>query len=287
MKFKSRMVGGWRTLGTLAAMGLALGTAGLAQAQNATSGSRATWSLIDNGTPAPGRPWSLGVWSRELGAMSRSAPGMWNRFELTASGPNSPQGLGDSVTGLGASSVLGLQMHVAGDGAAGSDAWTPKITMGLQQKSFYPAPYSTPAGPMLHPPGSRTTATDLYLSASKLFPAQGLLLNATLRASRNPYGLAVQGGYSLRPELSVAFLLSNNISMGAEYRFRAANVDPLARGPLGESLRDDDGRDLYIAWAPYKNLSLTLAYVGEGRSMPGLTVTRRPSRSYFAAEYSF
>jgi hypothetical protein len=269
-------------------MGLALGTAGLAQAQNAAGGSRAAWSLIDNGAPATAsQPWGLRAWSRELGAMSRTAPGAWNRFELTVSGPNSLQGLGDSVSGLEASSVLGLQVHVAGDRASAGDSWMPQFAMGLQQKSFYPGGYSASAGPMLHLPGGKTTATDFYLSASKLFPAQGLLLNATLRGSRSPYGLAFQSGYSLRPELSVAFLLSNNIAVGAEYRFRAGNVDPLARGPMGESLRDDDGRDLYIAWAPYKNLSLTLAYVGEGRSMPGLTVTRRPSRGYFAAEYSF
>jgi hypothetical protein len=263
MKFRTAMVS------TLAA-GLALAAASQASAQQAAEGTALAWGQ--------------GNWARGL-PTGGLAPGFWDRVEISVGSANPavpPAAFGGAVP----MSVLGLKVRVAGNAMPGNDSWLPQIAVGLQQRSLYPAS----AGPAWHLPTGRTSSTDFYVSASKLLPAQGVLLNATVRARPNSptaLGAAGRDSYSLRPELSVAFLLSRNLAIGAEYRFKPGNGDAARGMGLGDGLRDEDAKDLYIAWAPHKNLSLTLAYVGQDRTMPGLTVNRRPARSYFSAELSF
>jgi hypothetical protein len=106
---------------------------------------------------------------------------------------------------------------------------------------------------------------DAYVSATKLFLAQGVLVNGTLRATRaNQNGLLGFGSvehpnYQFRPELSVAWLLRRDLAVGAEYR---AKPDNLAFA--GSAFREDAWRDVFVAWAPTKHASLTLAYVELG-----------------------
>ena len=42
-----------------------------------------------------------------------------------------------------------------------------------------------------------------------------------------------------------------------------------------------------IAWAPSKNLSLTLAYVDLGRIVPGVTNNRKQKGAYLSAQVAF
>ena len=58
----------------------------------------------------------------------------------------------------------------------------------------------------------------------------------------------------------MAWLLRKNLALGAEYRFKPNHLQALgAAAGLGAALREDDWKDLFVAWAPSKNLSLTLA----------------------------
>ena len=136
----------------------------------------------------------------------------------------------------------------------------------------------------------------MYVSATKLLLAQSLLLNGTLRythANQNGllgFGAAAPGksGRSLQPEFSVAYLVRKDLAVGAEYRFKPNNLQALgAAAGLGAALREDDWKDLFIAWAPSKNLSLTLAYVDLGRSVPGVTANRRQTGYYLSAQVAF
>ena len=56
---------------------------------------------------------------------------------------------------------------------------------------------------------------------------------------------------------------------------------------LGDGLRSSDWKDVFIAWAPSKNLSLTLAYVDLGLIVPGTTAKRRQTGAYLSAQIAF
>lgn len=183
--------------------------------------------------------------------------------------------------------ILGLKLRVAGDAVLDSDRWMPQIAVGLQHKR-------TDAGalaPTLFGPlGARRSGTDVYVSATKLFLAPGIVVNGTLRATRaNQNGLLGFGGaqgrsYQLKPEISVAKLLSPQVAVGAEFR---AKPDNLNRSVLGDgALRENGWFDVFVAWAPSKQVSLTAAYVDLGRIAPAVQ-PRRQTGAYLSAQLAF
>jgi hypothetical protein len=126
--------------------------------------------------------------------------------------------------------------------------------------------------------GARRDGVELYASATKLLLAQGLLLNATLRATKaNQNGLLGFGGTAHdriqpMPELSAAWLLQRTLAVGAEYRRKPDNLNPSL---LGNGLKEDDWWDVFIAWAPSRHASLTLAVVDLGRIVPAVQARRQ------------
>ena len=188
--------------------------------------------------------------------------------------------------------VVGLKVKVAGDAVLDADNWMPQIAVGLEHKQVHPGSI----GSVFDFLGTKKSGTDLYVSATKLLLDKSLLLNGTLRytnANQNGllgFGSAAPGknSRSLQPEFSVAYLLSKNVAVGAEYRFKPNNLQALgAAAGLGAALREDDWKDLFVAWAPSKNLSLTLAYVDLGRIVPGVTSNRRQTGYYLSAQVAF
>ena len=188
--------------------------------------------------------------------------------------------------------VVGVKVRVAGDAILDSDNWMPQIAVGLEHKRVHPGSLQ----PVLDFLGTKTQGTDVYVSATKLLLDKGLLLNATLRstnANQNGllgFGAAAPGkkSRSLQPEFSVAYLISKNLAVGAEVRFKPNNLQALgAAAGLGAALREDDWKDIFIAWAPSKNLSFTLAWADLGRVVPGITNGRRQSGAYFSAQVAF
>lgn len=188
--------------------------------------------------------------------------------------------------------VLGLKLKVAGDAILDSDSWMPQIAVGLEHKQVRPSSLQSVFDFL----GVRDSGTDVYVSATKLFLGQGLLLNATVRSTNaNQNGLLGFGGKaqarssrSLQTEVSVAYLLSKNLAIGAEYRQKPNNLEALgAASGLGNGLAEDDWKDLFIAWAPSKHLSLTLAYVDLGRIVPGITDGRRQTGYYLSGQVAF
>lgn len=188
--------------------------------------------------------------------------------------------------------VLGFKLKVAGDAILDSDSWMPQIAVGLEHKQVRPGSLQSVFDFL----GVRDSGTDVYVSATKLFLGQGLLLNATVRSTNaNQNGLLGFGGKaqarnsrSLQTEVSVAYLLSKNLAIGAEYRQKPNNLEALgAASGLGNGLAEDDWKDLFIAWAPSKHLSLTLAYVDLGRIVPGITDGRRQTGYYLSGQVAF
>lgn len=183
--------------------------------------------------------------------------------------------------------IFGLKVRVAGDAVLDSDTLMPQIAVGV----LYKKTDAGALGPTLFGPlGAKDSGTDIYVSATKLFLAQGILVNGTLRATKaNQNGLLGFGGtqsdsYKLQPEISVAKLLSKSLVIGAEYR---AKPDNLNRSVLGTgALKEDDWWDVFVAWAPTKNFSLTAAYVDLGKIAPAVQ-PKRQTGAYLSAQLAF
>lgn len=181
--------------------------------------------------------------------------------------------------------VVGAKLRLLGDAVLDSDRWLPQVAAGVQWKQAEAGALE----PTLQALGARTHGTDFYVSATKLLLAQGVLVNATLRATRaNQDGLLGFGGnghrrYRLEPEFSVAWLASRTLAFGAEYRRKPDNLNP---SPLGAGLKEDDWADVFAAWAPARNFSLTLAWVRLGRIVPAVA-TRRQDGGYASAQLAF
>lgn len=183
-------------------------------------------------------------------------------------------------------------MKLLGDAILDADTWVPQVALGLEHKQVRPGSLQS----VLDFLGTKTSGTDLYLSATKLLLDKSLLLNTTLRytnANQNGllgFGSAAPGknSRSLQPEFSIAYLLRHNLAVGAEYRFKPNNLQALgAAAGLGAALREDDWKDVFVAWAPSKNVSLTLAWVDLGRIVPGVTRDKRQTGYYLSAQVAF
>jgi hypothetical protein len=181
--------------------------------------------------------------------------------------------------------IIGLKARLLGDAVLDSDRWLPQVAVGVQIKRSDAGALA----PTLSALGAKDTGTDVYLSATKLLLAHGVLVNATLRATKaNQNGLLGFGGTqhtSARwlPEFSLAKLLRRDLAVGVEWRAKPDNLNPSV---LGDALKEDDWADLFVAWAPNKHLSLTLAYVDLGRIVPGLA-PKRQTGAYLSAQVAF
>ena len=174
-----------------------------------------------------------------------------HRFDTQAVG--AALGLGEGFV-IG-QDIYGLKVRLFGDAVLEQDSWMPQVSIGAQHKR-------NDRGALLAAVGARgDSGTDYYVSATKLFLGQGLLLNATLRFTEaNQFGILGFGGdkddgHEPQFEASAAWLLSRTLAIGAEYRTKPDNLNIAA---------EDDAWDVFLAWAPVRQVSLTVAYVDLG-----------------------
>ena len=177
--------------------------------------------------------------------------------------------------------IVGIKARVAGDAVLDSDTLMPQIAVGAEFKRVNPGPA---IGGVLDSVAAKRNGIDFYVSATKLFLAQGILVNGTLRATKANqngllgFGSADKTSYSVKPEFSLALLLSKNIAIGAEYRFKPNNL-----AFAGAAFEEQAWKDLFVAWAPTKNVSVTAAYVDLG-NIVGHT---RQTGGYVSAQLAF
>jgi Protein of unknown function (DUF3034) len=158
--------------------------------------------------------------------------------------------------------IAGVKLKVAGDAVLDADNWMPQVAVGAEYKHLKPGPS---VGGVLDSVAAERNGIDVYVSATKLFLAQGILVNGTLRATRGNqngllgFGSADSKRYHFEPEVSVAYLLRKNLAVGAEYRAKPNNLVF-----AGDAFNEQAWRDVFIAWAPTKNVSVTAAYVALG-----------------------
>lgn len=192
----------------------------------------------------------------EVGAMV----GLYNRVEVSFAQQRFDTEQVGAALGLGRGftfqqNIIGVKVRLFGDVVLDQDSWMPQVSIGAQHKKNNQAA-------VLAFVGARSDeGTDYYVNATKLFLNQSLLVNATLRMTKaNQIGILGFGGdrnNAYKPEFegSVAYLLSRHWAVGAEYRQKPNN--------LGIA-KEDDWYDAFVAWAPTKHVSLTLAYADLG-----------------------
>lgn len=171
--------------------------------------------------------------------------------------------------------IYGMKVRLAGDLVYNQ---LPQVSVGVQHKRLRD-------GALPRAVGAREDhGTDAYVSASKLFlDAAGgyqLLLNATLRStSANQAGLLGFGGDRRADrqwvwEGSAAVLLDPRLAIGLEYRQKPDN--------LGFA-REDDWRDVFIAWFPNKQV----AVVGAWADLGSIATLDDQRGAYVSVQWSF
>ncbi len=287
--------------GAQAETGKLLLTGGVSSIDGAAGGGLTPWAVIgSNATDGEigASAFVTNVGTRDYGLnIYGAAVGINDRFEFSIAQQDfdtRATGTGLNLPGLRLKqTIVGAKVRVAGDAILDSDNLMPQIAVGVQYKTLG----STGLDATLNTLGAKRNGTDFYVSATKLFLGQSLLLNGTLRATKaNQNGLlgygATLGGsensYSIQPELSVGYLVTKNVVVGAEYRFMRNKLTKAgAAAGLGNGLRSEDWKDIFIAWAPSKNLSLTLAYVDLGVIVPATTASRKQTGYYLSAQVAF
>ncbi len=244
--------------------GRLLATSGVSQLEGAGGGGLVPWALITG----YGTHDAVGANVHYTGAYLSdftlhsigAAVGLYDRVELSYAHQSFLTGDAGKRLGLGKEyqfnlDVAGIKVRVLGDAVYDQNSWLPQIAAGAQFKT-------ADRHSILRAIGARSpSGVDFYIAATKLFLAQSLLVNATLRETEaNQFGLLGFGGdrnrgYSTEFEGSVALLLRRDVAISAEVRTKPDNLGFAKEGTAF---------DIFAAYFITKNLSTTLAFVSLG-----------------------
>jgi hypothetical protein len=280
-----------------AVSGKLLATGGVSAIEGAGGGGLATWALItgygtDRQIGANAHVTSVKLRDYDF-VTSGVAVGLYDRLELSYA----RQDFNTRNVLIGVSpalknyklkqDVFGAKVLVAGDAVYDQDRLLPQISLGVQVKRNQ----DETVIPFLNgalKSNIKNNGTDFYLAASKLYLAQSVLVNATLRFSKaNQYGLlGFEGpdgtGYKPSVETSVAYLLRKDLVLGAEVRTKRGNLRN-----SGLNLSEGTAYDVFVAYFPTKNVSLTAAYVNLGQIVGALSGDRKQTGGYLSVQVGF
>jgi hypothetical protein len=239
-----------------------LATGGAQQVEGQAGGGVVPWALIAGyGTrdQVGGSAFYTGVHTNDfdLGAYG-AAVGIFNRVELSYAKQDFDAG--SVIPGLKLKmDIVGAKVRVFGDAVYDQDSPWPQVTLGAQYKKNTTMTIPTAIG------AKSDSDTDFYVAATKIWLAglmgRNVLGNLTLRATRaNQMGLLGFGGdkgnsRKLEPEVSVAVLLTDNLALGIENRWKPDNLS---------AFKEDAFGDVFLAWFPMRNLAVTGAYTSLG-----------------------
>jgi hypothetical protein len=244
--------------------GKLLATGGVSNVEGAGGGGLSTWALITgygtrDGVGLDAHYTYVGLSDYNLQSVG-VAVGIMDRVELSYAWQAFDTQSTGAALGLGKGftfhqNIVGLKVKLWGDAVYDQDAWWPQLAAGLQYKSNDRGAVIAFVG------GKSSDGVDFYLSGTKLFLAQSLLVNATVRATRaNQFGILGFGGdrndgYTAQFEGSAAYLFSRKFALGAEYRTKPDNLS---------IAKEENAFDVFAAYFFTKNVSATLAYVNLG-----------------------
>lgn len=241
-----------------------LGTGGVSQIEGAGGGGLTPWAMIAGyGTDAQigGSAFFTRAKTGDDFELNTGgvAVGFYNRLELSVS--QTKFELGSTVPKESIRlNTLGIKLRLFGDAIYDQDSWVPQVAAGALIKhnedfDFVPKLVG----------GKDSTGVDYYLAASKLYLdavfGRNLLLGATLIATKaNQFGLLGFGGdlnndYQIKPAYSAAIMLTDNLLVGMEYRYKPDNLS---------AYNENDAKDVFVTWFPHKRFSITAAAVDLG-----------------------
>lgn len=238
-------------------------TNGVTTIEGTSGGGVATWSTIAGRETDRGIGISAHATLIELpdyGWQSHGvAVGFANRVELSYARQNFDTRDVGTALGLGRGytlnqDIFAAKLRLAGDVVYG-DPLLPQLSVGVEYKRNRDTPVALAVG------AAHGKGTDFTFSATKLFLAHSVLVNATARLTKANqagllgFGTAGDDNHALQFEGSVAYQLSRRAVIGAEYRTKPDNL---------AIAREDDWLDLFAAYALTKNLTVTAAYVDLG-----------------------
>lgn len=263
--------------------GRLLATGGASQIEGTAGGGLVPWAVLAGyGTQDQqgGTAFVTAVRTGDYGLDVIGAAWSWhNRIELSIARQTfSLDTLRDSLslpTARFRQDVLGAKLRLRGDLVYGRG---PQVSIGVQAKRQLDFLVPSLVG------ARDDDGIDVYVSASRLLLAgaggRNLLLSGTARATRaNQTGLLGFGGdrrsgYSVVAEGSAAVLLDPRWAVGVEYRQKPDN--------LGFA-REDDWRDVFVAWFPNKHVAVVGAWVDLG----DIATLERQRGAYLSVQASF
>lgn len=274
----------------LAGGGRLLLTGGVSTIEGAGGGGLVPWALIGGyGTrdEVGLQAFATGVDSRDFTLASYGgAVSLFNRIELSIARQNFNLREVGNALALGnrytiSQTIVGAKVRLFGNAVLDQDTVLPQVSVGAQYKINDNA---LVVGSVL---GLKRKNVDLYAAATKVILSQSLLLNTTVRLTRaNQFGILGFGGlggkeqgYKAQFEGSAALLLTRKLAVGAEYRTKSNRLE----GALGGStFREEDAWDLFAAYAPTRNVSLTVAYARLGQ-----IALRRQNAAYVSLQIGY
>jgi Protein of unknown function (DUF3034) len=257
-------------------------TSGVTNIEGSAGGGLTPWAIIGgNGTKEQvgGTVFYTNVRANDYTLNSAGAlVGLFDRVELSFAQQKFDTREVGGALGLGngykfTQKIYGVKVRVAGDAVLEQDSWLPQIAIGLQHKQ-------NDRGDLLRALGiKRDKGTDVYVSATKLFLSSSILVNGTLRFTKANqtgilgFGTNTKDKYKPYAEGSIAYLLRKDLAIGAEFRQKPDNL----------AFKEDNWYDIFIAYAPTKNISLTLAYVDLGN----IVIKDKQKAPYLSVQVGF
>lgn len=244
--------------------GKILATPGVVQVEGAGGSGLSTWAMISGyGT------------NRQIGGSAHHTyvttddftlnatgvtVGFYDRLELSFTRQWFDTGSAGGRLGLGDGfnfnqDIVGAKVRLFGDAVYDQDTALPQISVGAQYKK-------ADKGTIVRAVGADDDDDiDFYVAASKILLDKSLVLSGTARLTRaNQFGLLGFGGpngsnRSLQFEGSVAYLLSRQFVVGADYRTKPDNL---------AFAEENDAYAAYVVWLPSKHITVTAAYTDLG-----------------------
>lgn len=237
-------------------------TGAVSQVEGAAGGGLVPWALIGGlGTDAQVGASAFATYVSTQAFVLRAAGAsidVANRVEISAARQRFDAASVIPGLTLG-QDILGLKVRVSGDAVFDADTWLPQIAVGAQRKQ------TLDFGRIPRAVGAASGAdVDFYIAATKLYFAalggRNVIIDATLRRTRaDQFGLlgfgGDGGGYALVPEFSAGVWLNDDVLAGGEYREKPSDL---------RAFHEDAAGDVFLAWAPVKNLSFSAAWVDLG-----------------------
>lgn len=244
--------------------GKLLVTGGVSQLEGAAGGGLVPWAVIGGygtGDQVGANGFVTKIYADNYRLTSYGgAVGLHDRFEFSAARQVFDTRSVGAALGLGRGyefrqTVLGAKVRLFGDAVLDQDSWLPQVAAGIQYKD-------NERDSLLKAIGAHSgNGTDFYLSATKLLLNYNLLLNTTVRLTKGNeigilgFGSAADNDYEPMVEGSIGYLINRHLVVGAEYRSKPKNL---------AIVKESDWYDLFVAWVPTKNVSVTVAYANLG-----------------------